>query len=118
MNTNKLLKAYTKANNSHWQTLRQMHGIKAQLDETVKERSRELRKDVAKIVRGTEWATDEAKYWLSIGHGTQPVTSSIHGHIKISRIAKGQGRCELKFSFSPETAEYVMGEIRRIVCHG
>lgn len=118
MNTDELLQEYTKANNSHWQTHHQMHRIKAQLDETVKDRSRELRKAVAKIVRGTEWGIEDAKYWLSIGHGTQPVTSAIHGHVKVWRGSKERGRCEMEFHFAPDAADYVMGEIRRIVRNG
>jgi hypothetical protein len=118
MNTTELLEAYTKANNSHLQIHRQMHGIKTQLNESIKERSSELRKTVAKIVRGTEWATEEAKYWLSIGHGTQPVTCSIHGHVKLWRGSKERGRCEMEFNFAPAAAAYVITEIRRIVRHG
>ena len=118
MNTTELLEAYTKANNSHLQIHRQMHGIKTQLNDGVKERSSELRKTVAKIVRGTEWATEEAKYWLSIGHGTQPVTCSIHGYVKLWRGSKERGRCEMEFDFAPDAAAYVIAEIRRIVRHG
>lgn len=115
INTSELLEAYTKAHNSHCKILHQKDHIEAQLDEAIKEQSRKLRKTVARIVRGSGWVIDDAKYWHLIAHGTQPVTSSIRGYVKVLSWSKECGRCNMEFDFTPDTVDCVLGEIRRIV---
>lgn len=110
-----LLAAYTKANDAHSVASHQMFALNAQLDATVKNHTRSLKATLAKILRGTEWRMDSAKYWLGINHAVRPVTSYLHVSIVIERHAKGKGRTEMRYNFHPARQAEVLAEIERIV---
>lgn len=111
--TAELLQAYTEANGLHWKAHHRMHSAKAMLDLTIKDQTAALKVAVRKIVRGTGWYAETVKYWLSIGHGTKPVTMSIHGHIVIQRY-QGGCRTETTYHFNPAAESAVLAEIRQI----
>lgn len=115
MNTNELLEAYTKANNSRWSVHNEMARVSALLQDTVKDRTQTLRAAVKKILRSTEWGYDGAKYMLSIRHDSTPVTAALHGQIEVSRLCKVKGRAFMRYEFSPDTEAAVMVELRRLV---
>ena len=110
-----LLAAYTKANDAHSLAAHEMFALNAQLEATVKKHTRNLRVALAKILRGSEWRTDSAKYWLGINHAVRPVTSYLHVSIMIERYAKGKGRTEMRYDFAPARQAEVLAEIERIV---
>ncbi len=112
-----LLADYTKANDAQWRAHREMHAAKVQLDETVKDMTKELRKAVTKAIRGTGWRIETCKYWLGINHGQRPVVSLVTGSIELNLHSQETGLTTLKFSF-PTTAEIkTLAEIRRVTSH-
>ena len=110
-----LLAAYTKANDAHSVASHQMFALNAQLDAPVKNHTRSLKAALTKILRGTEWRMDSAKYWLGINHAVRPVTSYLHVSIVIERHAKGKGRTEMRYDFHPARQAEVLAEIERIM---
>jgi len=110
-----LLAAYTKANDAHSVASHQMFSIQQQLDASVKNHTRNLKATLTKILRGSEWRMDSAKYWLGINHAVRPVTSHLHVSIVIERHAKGKGRTEMRYDFAPARQAEVLTEIERIV---
>ena len=110
-----LLAAYTKANYAHSVAAHEMFAIQAQLDATVKNHTRNLKAALTKILRGTEWRMESAKYWLGINHAVRPVTSHLHVSIMVERHGKGKGRTEVRYDFAPARQAEVLAEIERLV---
>jgi len=110
-----LLAAYTKANDAHSLAAHEMFALNAQLEATVKNHTRNLKAALTKILRGSEWRMDSAKYWLGINHAVRPVTSYLSVCIVIERHGKGKGRTEMRYNFAPARQAEVLAEIERIV---
>lgn len=110
-----LLAAYTKAMLAHARAAHEMFALNAQLEATVKNHTRTLKATLAKILRGTAWRMESAKYWLGINHAVRPVTSHLHVSIVIERLGGGKGRTEVRYDFAPARQAEVLAEIERLV---
>ena len=110
-----LLAAYTKAMLAHARASHEMFAINEQLAATVKNHTRNLKAALTKILRGTAWRMESAKYWLGIDHAVRPVTSHLHVSIVIERVGGGKGRTEVRYDFAPARQAEVLAEIERLV---
>ena len=110
-----LLAAYTKAMLAHARAAHEMFALNAQLEATVKNHTRTLKTTLTKILRGTAWRMESAKYWLGINHAVRPVTSHLHVSIVIERVGGGKGRTEVRYNFAPAVQAEVLAEIERLV---
>ena len=110
-----LLAAYTKAMLAHARAAHEMFALNAQLEATVKNHTRTLKATLTKILRGTAWRMESAKYWLGINHAVRPVTSHLHVSIVIERVGGGKGRTEVRYDFAPARQAEVLAEIERLV---
>ena len=110
-----LLAAYTKAMLAHARAAHEMFALNAQLEATVKNHTRVLKTTLTKILRGTAWRMESAKYWLGINHAVRPVTSHLHVSIMIERVGGGKGRTEVRYDFAPARQAEVLAEIERLV---
>jgi hypothetical protein len=110
-----LLAAYTKASHAHSVASHEMFAFNAQLEATVKNHTRNLKAALTKILRGSEWRTDSAKYWLGINHAVRPMTSYLHVSLVIERYGKGKGMTHMCYNFAPARQAEVLAEIERIV---
>ena len=110
-----LLAAYTKAMLAHARAAHEMFALNAQLEATVKNHTRTLKAALTKILRGTAWRMEAAKYWLGIDHAVRPVTSHLHVSIMIERVGGGKGRTEVRYDFAPARQAEVLAEIERLV---
>ena len=110
-----LLAAYTKAMLAHARAAHEMFALNEQLAATVKNHTRNLKAALTKILRGTAWRMESAKYWLGINHAVRPVTSHLHVSIVIERVGGGKGRTEVRYDFAPAVQAEVLAEIERLV---
>ena len=110
-----LLAAYTKAMLAHARAAHEMFALNAQLEATEKNHTRTLKTTLTKILRGTAWRMDSAKYWLGINHAVRPVTSHLHVSIVIERVGGGKGRTEVRYDCAPARQAEVLAEIERLV---
>ena len=110
-----LLAAYTKAMLAHARAAHEMFALNAQLEATVKNHTRNLKAALTKILRGTAWRMESAKYWLGINHAVRPVTSHLHVSIVIERVGGGKGRTEVRYDCAPARQTEVLAEIERLV---
>ena len=110
-----LLAAYTKAMLAHARAAHEMFALNAQLEATVKNHTRNLKAALTKILRGTAWRMESAKYWLGINHAVRPVTSHLHVSIMIERVGGSKGRTEVRYDFAPARQAEVLAEIERLV---
>ena len=110
-----LLAAYTKAMLAHARAAHEMFALNAQLEATVKNHTRTLKAVLTKILRGTAWRMESAKYWLGINHAVRPVTSHLHVSIVIERVGGGKGRTEVRYDCAPARQTEVLAEIERLV---
>ena len=110
-----LLAAYTKAMLAHARAAHEMFALNAQLEATVKNHTRNLKAALTKILRGTAWRMESAKYWLGIDHAVRPVASLLHVSIVIERFGRGKGRAEVRYNFAPAVQAEVLAEIERLV---
>lgn len=117
METIELLQAYTKANDAAWAARDEKLRIEALLENTVKQQTRALRAAVGRVVRGTGWACDKAKYITIIRHASRPVEYIVSGRIEVSRVdGTGRGNAFMRYEFSPVAEADVLDELRRLVC--
>ena len=110
-----LLAAYTAAMLAQARASHEMFAINEQLAATVKNHTRALKTTLTKILRGTEWRMESAKYWLGINHAVRPVTSYLHVSIVIERLGGGKGRTEVRYDCAPARQAEVLAEIERLV---
>ena len=110
-----LLAAYTKAMLAHARAAHEMFALNAQLEATVKNHTRTLKAALTKILRGTAWRMESAKYWLGIDHAVRPVASHLHVSIVIERVGGGKGRTEVRYDCAPARQAEVLAEIERLV---
>ena len=106
---------YTKAMLAHARAAHELFALNAQLEATVKNHTRTLKAALTKILRGTAWRMESAKYWLGIDHAVRPVASLLHVSIVIERFGRGKGRAEVRYNFAPAVQAEVLAEIERLV---
>lgn len=101
--------------NNHARAAHEMFALNAQLEATVKNHTRNLKAALTKILRGTAWRMESAKYWLGIDHAVRPVAALLHVSIVIERFGRGKGKAEVRYNFAPAVQAEVLAEIERLV---